>query len=55
MDISNPYVPSDANYIDEEGNPMPDCYVDIYDAIEIARRWLNCSDPQGAGCIQYND
>jgi hypothetical protein len=45
-DIGN----SDPCAVDDDGNPLPDCQVDIYDVIEMARRWLNCTDPQGTGC-----
>jgi hypothetical protein len=47
MDIGN----SDPCAIDEDGNPLPDCYVDIYDAIEVATQWLDCTDPQDISCI----
>ena len=50
MDIGNP-DPCDLDY---NGNPNPDCYVNIYDALEIVTRWFNCSDPQTVGCIKYN-
>ena len=55
LDIGNPNAATDPNYQDEDGNPLADCYVDIYDVIEMATRWLDCSDPQTAGCIHYND
>ena len=45
-DIGN----SDPCAVDDDGNPLPDCQVDIHDVIEMARRWLNCTDPQGTGC-----
>ncbi|MHC4214230.1 MAG: hypothetical protein ACYSWP_12755, partial [Planctomycetota bacterium] len=48
-DIGN----SDPCEIDDDGNPLPDCYLDIYDVIEMARRWLNCSDPQDENCASY--
>jgi hypothetical protein len=50
LDIGN----SDPCEVDDDGNPLPDCYVDLYDAIEMATRWLGCTDPQGDGCEQYN-
>ena len=53
LDISNPNALTDPNYLDEEGNPLPDCYVDIYDIIEFATRWLKCSDPQDPACESY--
>ena len=50
------------SYLDIVGDPSrvsdpnnPDCYVDIYDIIEFATRWFNCSDPQDAGCESYLD
>jgi hypothetical protein len=55
LDIGNPNAATDPNYQDEDGNPLADCYVDTYDVIEMATRWLDCSDPQTAGCIHYND
>jgi hypothetical protein len=72
MDISNPYYlmteaelgallgndhrdPND--WMDDDGNPLPDCHVDMYDVLEIAWRWFNCSDPQnlkpGGPCESY--
>ena len=72
MDISNPYYlmteaelgallgpdrrdPND--WMDENGIPTPDCHVDMYDVLEIAWRWFNCSDPQnlkpGGPCESY--
>ena len=53
LDIGNPNAATDPNYIDDDGNPLPDCYVDIYDVIEFATKWLDCSDPQNAGCESY--
>jgi len=58
MDISNPYYLMDEetlggdpnDWIDGDGNPMPDCNVDIYDVIEMARRWLNCTEPLDPSC-----
>jgi hypothetical protein len=44
------------SYLDtanSSGEAEPDCHVDIYDAIEFVIRWLDCSDPQGAGCESY--
>jgi len=38
---------------DGQGNPTPDCYVDIQDVAEMASRWLNCSDPQDPICQSY--
>lgn len=37
---------------DGQGNPTPDCYVDIQDVAEMASRWLSCSDPQD-NCEPY--
>ena len=48
MDIGN----SDPCAVDNKGNPLPDCYVNIHDVVEMAKRWLNCSDPQGTGCAK---
>jgi len=72
MDISNPYyVMTEAelgallgndrrdpnDWMDENGIPTPDCHVDMYDVLEIAWRWFNCSDPQnlkpGGPCESY--
>ena len=53
LDIGNPNAFSDPNYTDDDGNPLPDCVVDIYDAIEIAIQWLDCSDPQDPACDSY--
>jgi hypothetical protein len=50
LDIGNPNAATDPNYLDDDGNPMPDCYVDIYDAIEMASRWFNCTEPLDPGC-----
>jgi len=63
MDISNPYYLMDEqtlggdpnDWVDDDGNPMPDCHVDIYDVLEFVTEWLECSDPQGAGCTSYLD
>jgi hypothetical protein len=46
MDISNPYYETDPNYAADD----PDCYVDIHDAVEVAKRWLDCTDPQDPTC-----
>jgi hypothetical protein len=54
MDIGNPNAATDPNYVDDDGNPLPDCHVDMNDAIEIVSRWLDCTDPQGEGCVQLN-
>jgi hypothetical protein len=53
LDIGNPNAATDPNYQDGDGNPLPDCYVDIYDVIEFAIQWLDCSDPQTEGCESY--
>jgi hypothetical protein len=53
MDIGNPNAATDPNYLDDEGNPLPDCYVDIYDAIEVATQWLDCSDISDPACESY--
>jgi hypothetical protein len=53
MDVGNPNAFTDPNYRDEDGNPLPDCYVDIYDVIEFTTQWLNCSDPQDPACESY--
>ena len=61
VDVSNPYYLMDEetlggdpnDWVDEDGNPLPDCYVDIYDVIEFATEWLDCSDPQKLGCESY--
>jgi len=43
------------DWIDDDGSPMPDCRADIYDILEFATKWLNCSDPQGSGCTRYDE
>jgi hypothetical protein len=53
LDVGNPNAATDPNYRDDDGNPLPDCYVDIYDVIEFATKWFDCSDPQDAGCESY--
>jgi hypothetical protein len=53
LDVGNPNAATDPNYQDEEGNPLPDCYVNIHDVIEFATKWLNCSDPQNLNCESY--
>ena len=62
MDVSNPYYVMDEetlggdpnDWMDGDGNPIPDCYVDMSDAIEVAIRWLKCTDPQGDDCVKLN-
>jgi hypothetical protein len=61
FDISNPYyVMTEAelgallgndrrdpnDWMDSNGIPGPDCHVDMYDLLELAWRWVDCSDPQ---------
>jgi hypothetical protein len=53
MDVGNPNAATDPNYVDEDGNPLPDCYVNIYDAIELATKWLDCSDISDPSCESY--
>jgi len=53
LDIGNPNAATDPNYLDEEGNPLPDCHVDVYDVIEFVNQWLDCSDPKDENCISY--
>jgi len=53
LDIGNPNAFTDPNYRDSEGNPLPDCYVDIYDVIELATKWLDCSNIQDPSCESY--
>ena len=48
MDIGN----SDPCAVDRTGKPLPDCHVNIYDVVEMAKRWLACSNPQGTGCVR---
>jgi hypothetical protein len=48
MDVSNSHYITDPNWAEDD----PDCYVDIYDVIRMAKRWLNCTDPQGTGCAK---
>ena len=47
FDVSNPYYITDPNWADDD----PDCSVDIHDVIRMAKEWLNCTDPQGTGCV----
>jgi hypothetical protein len=47
MDVSNPYYVTDPNWTEDD----PDCYVNIYDIIRMAKEWLDCTDPQTAGCV----
>jgi hypothetical protein len=53
LDIGNPNAATDPNYVDDDGNPLPDCVVDIHDAIEFVTEWLDCSDPQDPACGNY--
>ncbi len=53
LDVGNPNAATDPNYQDDDGNPLPDCYVDIYDVIEFTTQWLDCSDPQDPACEPY--
>ncbi len=53
LDVGNPNAFTDPNYRDSDGNPLPDCYVDIYDVIEIATKWLDCSDIHDPSCESY--
>jgi len=47
MDISNPYYITDPNYSEND----PDCAVNIHDIVYIAKRWIDCTDPQNPGCF----
>ena len=49
MDISNPYYVTDPNYKSYD----EDCQVDIYDLIEVARQWFDCSNPLDPACESY--
>jgi hypothetical protein len=53
MDVGNPNAFTDPNYRDSDGNPLPDCYVNIYDVIEVATQWLDCSDISDPLCESY--
>ena len=53
LDVGNPNAFTDPNYRDSDGNPLPDCYVDIYDVIELATKWLDCSDIKDPSCKSY--
>jgi hypothetical protein len=44
---------SELDIANSSGEDEPDCYVDIYDIIEFATKWLDCSDPQDGGCESY--
>jgi len=48
MDVSNSHYITDPNWAEDD----PDCYVDIYDVIRMAKQWLKCTDPQGTGCAK---
>jgi len=50
LDIGNPNAFTDPNFRDENGNPLPDCYVNIYDLVEMAFAWLECTNPQDENC-----
>jgi hypothetical protein len=50
LDIGNPNAFTDPNFRDENGNPLPDCYIDIYDIVEMAAGWLRCTNPQDENC-----
>jgi len=50
LDVGNPNAFSDPNFRDEDGNPLPDCYIDIYDVVEMAIGWLRCTNPQDGNC-----
>jgi hypothetical protein len=58
LDIGNPYYLMSEedlggdpnNWVDEDRNPLPDCYIDIYDLVEMASGWLNCTNPQDENC-----
>jgi hypothetical protein len=53
LDVGNPNAFTDPNYVDDDGNPLPDCYVNIWDAIWLVTEWLDCSDPQDPACESY--
>ncbi|MHC4659755.1 MAG: hypothetical protein ACYS83_11365, partial [Planctomycetota bacterium] len=53
MDVSNPYYVTDPNWLDEDGNPLPDCYVDIHDVLELVTEFLDCSYLQDPSCESY--
>ena len=53
FDVGNPNAFTDPNYRDSDGNPLPDCYVNIYDVIEIATKWLDCSYISDPACESY--
>jgi hypothetical protein len=53
MDVGNPNAFTDPNYRDSDGNPLPDCIVNIWDAIEMAIRFLDCSDISDPSCESY--
>ena len=33
---------------------VPDCYVDVYDLVAMARQWMDCTMPGTAGCTQFD-
>ena len=49
FDVSNPNA-TDPEYQDDDGNPLPDCFVDIYDLVEMAAGWLRCTNPKDENC-----
>lgn len=36
---------------DFEGNPTPDCYVNLLDFVEFAKEWLDCVNPEDSTCL----
>ena len=50
LDIGNPNAFTDPNFCDEDGNPLPDCHIDIYDVVEMVAGWLRCTNPKDENC-----
>ncbi len=49
-DVGNPNAFTDPNDRDSVGNPLPDFYLNIFDVIEVATQWLDCSNLQDPSC-----
>jgi hypothetical protein len=43
----------DMDIANSNGEALPDCYVDIYDMIELITQWLDCSDIKDSSCESY--
>ena len=43
----------DMDIANSNGEAVPDCYVNIYDVIELLTQWLECSDIKDSFCESY--